>query len=247
MPSFRIRTDEDELMDDFSITDARLTDALDQLRNVNRWLGGYGTTMAVLAPWLRSRASRSQTIRILDLGTGIADFPEHIVRWAAIQSPPIALEIVAIDANPVTVDYARAALRNRLPEALQSQIKVEVADALDLPYGDDSFDLAMGSMFLHHFAEARAIVVVEEMSRVAGGQILINDLQRHRLAYYGIYALTRLFNASEMMQNDGPVSVLRGFQASELRTIGAKAGLKNVAVRWRYPFRWLMTTMREVS
>jgi hypothetical protein len=40
MPSFTIRTDEDEQMDDFSIDDERLTDALQQLRVVNQYLSG---------------------------------------------------------------------------------------------------------------------------------------------------------------------------------------------------------------
>ena len=229
-------------MDDFSITDRRLTTALEQLRVVNRFLGGYDTTMALLAPWLRAQ-SRDRPLRILDLGTGIADFPEYIVRWADRQSPPIDLEIVAIDANPVTVDYARQALAERLPPTLHAKIRVEVADALDLPYADNSFDVAMGAMFLHHFAEERAIAIVKSMQRVASSGILINDLHRHPLAYYGIYFLTRLFRASEMMQNDGPISVLRGFQAAELQTIGQKAGLSHFSVRWRWPFRWLLSSL----
>jgi 2-polyprenyl-3-methyl-5-hydroxy-6-metoxy-1,4-benzoquinol methylase len=245
--SFQTRTDEDELMDDFSITDIRLTSALEQLRVVNRWLGGYETTMAVLGPWLKARSvsqsADAPPIRILDLGTGIADFPEYIVQWAAQQSPPIALEIVAIDANPVTVDYANRALDQRLTPVLRQQIRVEVADALDLPYADQSFDIAMGAMFLHHFAQERAIVIVRSMQRVARGGILINDLHRHPLAYYSIYSLTRILRASVMMQNDGPISVLRGFRATELQTIADQAGLQNTRLSWRWPFRWLLSTL----
>jgi SAM-dependent methyltransferase len=245
MISFATRTDEDELMDDFSITDDRLTDALDQLRNVNRWLGGYGTTMVVLAPWLKTKAANdpNQPIRILDLGTGIADFPEYIIQWATAQTPPIDLEIVAIDANPVTVDYAQKSLANRLPTNLAAKIRVEVADALNLPYADREFDVAMGAMFLHHFAEPKAIAIVRDMQRVASGGILINDLHRHQLAYVGIYSLTRIFRASEMMQNDGPVSVLRGFRATELQSIGQAAGLPKFSLKWYWPFRWLLSTL----
>jgi SAM-dependent methyltransferase len=243
IPSFKIRTDTDELMDDFSITDERLTTALEQLRYVNRFLSGYSTSMAVLAPFLRSRAH--QTTRILDLGTGIADFPEYIVKWAAAQSPAIAVEIVAIDANPVTVDYARGALKQRLPEQLQSKIHVEVADALALPYADRSFDLVMGAMFLHHFAQDNAIAIIKSMQRVSRCGILINDLHRHPLAYLGIYALTHLLPASPMMRNDGPLSVLRGFKYSELKAIAQGAGLDPFSLHWRLPFRWLLTTVKS--
>jgi ubiquinone/menaquinone biosynthesis C-methylase UbiE len=248
MISFQTRTDEDELMDDFSIVDIRLTSALEQLRIVNRFLGGYDTTMAVLRPWLKQQATRvDRPLRILDLGTGIADFPEYIVQWAAQQSPPIALEIVAIDANPVTVDYARNALSTRLSPELAAKIRVEVADALDLPYRDHEFDVAMGAMFLHHFAEEGATAIVRSMQRVARSGILINDLHRHPLAYYGIYSLTRIFRASSMMQNDGPISVLRGFRSAELHTIAKAAGLPAFTVHWRWPFRWVLSTLSTTA
>jgi ubiquinone/menaquinone biosynthesis C-methylase UbiE len=244
MPSFQIRTDQDELMDDFSIQDERLTDALEQLRPINQLLGGYATTMEVLAPFLRSQAHTQQPIRILDLGTGIGDFPEYIVRWAAAQSPPINVEIVAIDANPVTVDYARQALQKRLPAELYHKIKVEVADALSLPYADDQFDIAIAAMFLHHFAHENAVQIVRSMQRISKHGILINDLHRHPFAYYGIYALTRLLPAVQMVRNDAPLSVLRGFKSSELKSIAESAGLINFSLKWRYAFRWVLNTIQ---
>lgn len=249
MPSFQVRTNQDELMDDFSITDDRLTSALEQLRWVNRFLGGYSAPLSILKPLLRASASStsSQPLRILDLGTGIADLPEVIVRWAHQQTPALAVEIVAVDANPVTVDYARQALNKRLSPPLASRITVEVADALALPYTTDSFDVVMASMFLHHFAEANAIVIVQAMQRIARNGIIINDLHRHPLAYYGIYSLTRLLPASPMVQNDGPLSVLRGFEASDLKTIARGAGLQSYTLRWCWAFRWLLSTVNLSS
>jgi SAM-dependent methyltransferase len=240
-PSFQVRADDDELMDDFSITDERLTEALEQLRWVNRLLGGYRTTMTVLAPFLRAR--RGQVTRILDVGTGIADFPEYIVRWAETQNLDLTLEITAVDANPATVAYAQQTLQKRLNERQRSQITLDVADALALPYPDDAFDIGMGAMFLHHFAQPKAIAIVKDLERVSRQGIIINDLHRHPLAYAGIYSLTRLLPAAPMVRNDGPLSVLRGFRADELRGIAQGAGLKDFSLRWYFPFRWLLTTV----
>ncbi|MEI6329816.1 MAG: methyltransferase domain-containing protein [Pseudanabaena sp. ELA645] len=241
MPTFQIRTNQDELMDDFSIQDERLTDALEQLRPINQLLGGYATTMEVIVPFLKSHAN--QKTRILDLGTGIADFPEYIVRWAAEQTPAIDVEVVAIDANPVTVEYARASLQKRLPPNLQSKITVEVADALALPYGENQFDLAIAAMFLHHFAHENAVKIVRSMEFVSKHGILINDLHRHPLAYYGIYVITRLLPAAPMVRNDAPLSVLRGFRFAELEDIATSSGLKNYALKWRYAFRWVLNSV----
>ncbi|BFM41213.1 methyltransferase domain-containing protein [Synechocystis sp. LKSZ1] len=242
-PSFQIRTDTDELMDDFSITDERLTEALEQLRWVNRLLGGYSTTMAILAPFLQSRAG--QVTRILDLGTGIADFPEYIVRWAEAQSVDIPIEITAVDANPATIDYAQQTLEKRLNDRQRAKISLEVADALALPYADHAFDIGMGAMFLHHFAQPKAIAIVKDLQRVSQHGIIINDLHRHPLAYAGIYSLTRLLPAAPMVRHDGPLSVLRGFRANDLTTIAEGAGLTDFSLRWYFPFRWLLSTVRR--
>ena len=244
MPSFSARTDEDEQMDDFSIDDERLTDALQQLRLINQYLSGYSTTMSFLKPYLRLRAKEMHLkTRILDVGTGIADFPEQIIRWADQHLRNHEIEIVAIDANPVTVAFAQKTLNERLPKRLSDRIQVETADALSLPYADDAFDLAIGAMFLHHFPHDAATKIVRSMQRVSHDGILINDLHRHPLAYYGIYTLTRVFPATPMVQNDGPISVLRGFRAPELVAIAQAASLPNVSIRWRFPFRWLLTTV----
>ncbi len=244
MPSFKTRTDEDEQMDDFSIDDERLTDALQQLRIVNQYLSGYSTTLSHLKPYLRSRSESHQKTRILDVGTGIADFPEKIVRWAAKHLPHHEIEIVAIDANPVTVAYAQKTLKERLPGELCDRIQVETADALALPYADQSFDISIAAMFLHHFAHDRATEIVKSMQRVSRDGILINDLHRHPLAYYGIYALTRLLPAAPMVQNDAPISVLRGFRSPELDAIAQAANLPNFSIQWRFPFRWILTTVQ---
>ena len=244
MPSFNARTDEDEQMDDFSIDDERLTDALQQLRLINQYLSGYSTTMSFLKPYLRSRAKdmHSKT-RILDVGTGIADFPEQIIQWADQHLRDHEIEIVAIDANPVTVAFAQKTLNERLPKRLSDHIQVETADALALPYEDNAFDLAIGAMFLHHFPHDAATKIVRSMQRVSRDGILINDLHRHPLAYYGIYTLTHVLPAAPMVRNDGPISVLRGFRAPELAAIAQAASLPNISIRWRFPFRWLLTTV----
>ena len=131
-----------------------------------------------------------------------------------------------------------------MPEDLQAKIKVEVADALALPYADQEFDVAIAAMFLHHFAHENAVQIVRSMQRISKHGILINDLHRHPFAYYGIYALTRLLPAVQMVRNDAPLSVLRGFKSSELKSIAESAGLINFSLKWRYAFRWVLNTIQ---
>lgn len=224
-------------MDDFSITDERLTRALRDIRWVNRWLGGYAATRAVLRPLMQSRAA----LRMLDLGTGVADVPEHLVRWAARCGT--RLEVVAIDANAATVDYARAALDRRLPEPLRAQIHVAVGDALDLPFDENAFDVVHAAMFMHHLPSAPAAELLREMNRMARVGLVVNDLHRHPLAYGSIKTLGFLLPTSAMFRHDAPLSVLRGFRRDELERLAHQAGLGDYRIRWHWAFRWTLSTV----
>ncbi len=227
------------MMDDFSITDERLTLALNQLRWVNLLLGGYSATMSVLAPFLYSRKHR--ITRILDLGTGVADYPEFLVRWADRRD--IDIEVVAVDANPATVAYANQELDLRLPYDLRRCIQVEVADVQHLPYSAGAFDVVLASMFLHHFRQDEAVATIKEMDRIGGGRLLINDLHRHPIAFYSFVALSALLPASSMFKHDGRVSVLRGFTRQELQQMAGEAGLAACEIKWRWAFRWTLSTL----
>ncbi|WP_456428884.1 methyltransferase domain-containing protein [Rhodocaloribacter sp.] len=239
MPSFVERLHAEELMDDLSITDDRLLRALDELRWVNRLLGGYATTMRVLAPYLEAR--RGRAVRLLDLGAGVGDYAEHIVRWADRRG--LDVSVTAVDANPVTVAHARRTLDRRLPPKLRARIHVAVEDALALPYADDAFDVVMAAMFMHHFRAEDAVSLVREMNRVARDGILVNDLHRHPLAYYGILVPARLLPVSPMFRHDAPVSVLRGFRRADLEAVARDAGLDAYRIRRHWAFRWSLSTL----
>jgi len=237
MPDFSERTQADEMMDDFAITDRRLTRALSDLRWVNRWFGGHRAADVTLRPLLR----RTKTLRILDVGSGGADYPEHIVRWADREG--YTVDVVAVDANPQTVSYAQTSLDHRMPPPLRDRVKVVCADALDLPYDDGAFDVATAALFLHHFHGKEAIALLREMDRVARHGVLVNDLHRHPMAYYGVRVLGAITRASVMFRHDGPLSVLRGFRRDELEQLAAEAGLRHARVHWHWAFRWVLTTI----
>lgn len=227
-------------MDDFTIIDERLEKALDNLRYVNRFLGGYAATMARLGAVLRSHPS-GRPLRVLDLATGVADFPDYLVRW--VERHGGRVEVVGLDANPVTVAYARKALDRDLPEALRRCVQVVTGDALALAYDAGAFDVCVTSLFMHHLQRDEAVTLLREMKRVARLGFVVNDLHRHPMAYYGIRTLAALLPVSPMFRNDGPISVLRGFSRADLSSIAEAAGLHRYDVRWHWAFRWTLSTL----
>jgi SAM-dependent methyltransferase len=231
MPSkFKNRSTAPELMDDFSIIGAELDQTLAELRHVNRYLGGLSSTLAALAPAVRKEPSR--TYRILDIGSGSADIPEGIVRWARKRGARV--EIVATDINPYTCAYARRCVAD-VPE-----IRVVAANVFELPFADGSFDYVHAAMFTHHFTQTECAEILQNMCRIATRGVIINDLHRHPLAYYSIQFLTRLLSKSRLVKHDAPLSVLRSFRRADIEELRRKTGL-DIRYRWRWAFRWLMT------
>lgn len=224
-------------MDDFSITDARLTRALHDLRRINRLLGGYAATDAVLDPLLRRR----DQLRVLDVGCGIGDYLVHLARRA--DRFGCRADLIGIDANPVTVGHARAHLDAHLSPSLRSRVRVEIADAQDLPHPDDAVDVVHAALFLHHFHGPDAVQLLAELQRVARRGLLINDLHRHPLAYVGIWMLSRLLRMAPMVQHDAPMSVRRGFRRDELRRLARDVPLPAASVHWHWAFRWILSTI----
>jgi len=239
LPDFSTRLEAEEWMDDFSISDVRLTRALRDLRLTNQLLGAYAATDAVLTPLFR----RHDRLKILDIGCGGGDYLAHMARRA--ERHDCRAELIGLDANPITVGHARAYLDAHLPASLRLQVRVEVGDALKLPIPDNSVDVVHAALFLHHFHGQDAVQLLREMQRGARRGLLVNDLHRHPLAYAGIWLLSRALRMAPMVQHDGPMSVQRGFSHEELKALTEEASLPPSTIRWHWAFRWTLSTIGE--
>lgn len=228
----------DEMMDDFSIVDERLYEALDNLRVVNRYLGGHLASILGLR-----RITRGETgpVRILDLGTGVGDYPEAFVRWG--ERTGCDVRVVAMDANEATCEYAARSLDERLPAASRSRIEVQCGDALHSGFDDGAFDVVHAALFMHHLDDDEATHLVREMGRLSTKSLLINDLHRHPISFHAVRLIARALPVSEMFSHDGPLSVLRGFRREDLRRYGDRADV-SLDVRWFPGFRWIATETR---
>lgn len=236
MPKLKKRIHNPELIDFPENLSAReMERMLSELRQVNRWLGGQ---TAVLGP-LRDavlqlfHSSDQGPIRIVDIGSGSADIPVAIARWARRQG--IAVRVLAVDLSEKTCLVARQ-LTASFPEITPIQ-----ADALNLPLAPKSCHIISFSAFLHHFKSEEVIRVLRVGAEAAKGPIIINDLHRSWFAYSGIRVLTRLFSQSSAIRHDGPLSVRKGFRRHELESLVRAAGLETPGARWRWAFRWVLT------
>ncbi len=77
-------------MDDFSIQDERIDKALNELKVINKYLGGISTTKSALKYFAESEYDK---LKILDVGSGSSD------NLLAAKSKYPNLQILSIDKN----------------------------------------------------------------------------------------------------------------------------------------------------
>ena len=221
------RSTEKELMDLPGNIPAILEDDLRNLRILNRYLGGYRCIRKGLEGMVRN--GQRTEISLLDVGTGSGDIPAAIVRWARARG--VGVRIVALEPDPVTVNVALRQTRN-LPE-----ISIVRGDASQPPFPPASFDYVLASQLLHHFPEDGIVSLLKTWSHLAREAIIVGDLVRHPVAYYGIQWLTRLCMRNPMTLIDAPLSVKRAFTVSEWRELFRQAAIGKFQIIPMFPYR----------
>jgi 2-polyprenyl-3-methyl-5-hydroxy-6-metoxy-1,4-benzoquinol methylase len=215
-----------ELLDAPQIDTAALSLNLRDIRRINALLGW--TTFATRFVAAQVRAKHLSSFSLLDVASGSADIPLAIARWA--QRAGISAQIVASDLNPDIVAIAQKQ-GTGMPG-----FRAEVHDALALPYAPGTFDIALCTLALHHFAPEFATNILRQMARVAR-HVIVFDVARSWPAYLGAVALTRMARMHPMTRHDAPASVRRAYTAPELRSIAHNAGLRDARVWASFPFR----------
>jgi len=224
-----------EMMDADGADPAMLRQSLEFIERVNRWLGYTAATIRHLDrlthPWPAGRR-----LAVLDIATGTADMPRAIGAWAARKKLDVA--ITAIDRHEQTLAVARQKTRD-------PRIRLLQADALRMPFNDNSFDIVTCSMFLHHLDGSDAVKVIRSADRLARHGVIIADLLRGRRALAWISLFTLFSNA--MVKHDARVSVRQAFTVDELCSAAAEAGAIYLKPRVHFGHRVVLSGIKPQS
>ncbi len=205
---------------DAPLSSSDLEESLGDISRLNRYFGGSWVTRSHLVRLLGER--RGGPVTVLDVGSGGADIPVRLVRWARRRG--IALRVIAVDRERRILDVARQRA------AAYPEISFIHADGLRLPVRGGGVDAAISSLTLHHLEPDAAPSLLAEMARVSRRGFVVNDLMRGRVAYVLVWLATRLFAWNRMSRHDGPLSVLRAYTAREIGALAERAGVAPVRI-----------------
>lgn len=226
-----------ELIDRRDAAPERISESLEDLAWLNRYLGGTATVLHQLDRLLDGEGARS--LRVLDVGAGGGDILLAIDGWLRRRGG--RLDGVALDAGTVAVRHAGAFFA---ASGAEGRARVVRGDALALPFGDRSFDVAYSSTFLHHLDVAGAVAVLREMVRVSTVGIVVTDLRRSLLGYLAARTLAEtVWRRHPYSRHDGPASMRASFTMSEAGGLAERAGLTS-RIEPQPFFRWALCWRR---
>lgn len=231
---FKYRSNEKEMLDETNIQKDLLFKNLRELDILNRNTGGHAISLEGIKQLI---THRTKLYRIADLGCGSGDSLRAMADWARKNN--FNVQLIGVDMNAEVIGYFKNHCRN-YPE-----ISGIIADYHEFLERNSSVDIVHCSLFCHHLNNEELIQLFSYFSKKVTTGFVINDLHRNWLAYYSAWFFTRLLNGTALAKNDGPVSVLRAFKASELRHLLETANIRDYKIQKKRLFRFLVVGKTE--
>ncbi len=227
------RTDEREIMDDFTLEGDDLRVNLDILASINKWLGGNQITLNGIKN-LVSDYPKNHKFVIADLGCGNGDMLRKVSKLG--DKLGLQFELIGIDANLDTVNYAK-----ELSLGFKNISYIQM-NIFSREFDEITYDIALSTLFLHHLNDEEIIVKLNQLNKRARIAIIVNDLHRSKLAYF-LFNIISFFINNKIVRNDGLVSIRRGFKKHELMHFANQLHVNStIGWRWAFRYQWIMKT-----
>ena len=223
------RTDLEESMDDFSMDNDSLVTALDDISRINQLLGGNSVTLNSVKKLLKN-VPKSQEITIIDFGCGSGDMLRMLSEYG--KKHHLKFNLIGIDANEATIRHAEKC------SVEFDNITYLAEDIFHYDFSKYKIDIALITLTLHHFKDDEILKIMRVILDLVSKGIVVNDLQRSKLAYRLFQMIIFIFRLKKMTAEDGLISILRGFKKADLENYSKELDLKKYSIKWKWAFRY---------
>jgi 2-polyprenyl-3-methyl-5-hydroxy-6-metoxy-1,4-benzoquinol methylase len=225
----KYRSQEPEIMDNFSLEGEELRAALDQIARINQFLGGNTVILHALKQLLK-KTDRNGPIRIVDIGCGNGDMLRMLATYG--QKNNLNFQLIGIDANDFTINYAKT------QSVTYPNIEYVCVDIFSDDFTSLTYDIALCTLTLHHFTNEEILNIITTFNNNATIGVVVNDLHRSKIAYGLFEIICTVFKLNRMSRQDGLVSILRGFKKKDLEDFSREVQLQNYTINWKWAFRY---------
>ncbi|EKD82064.1 MAG: methyltransferase type 12 [uncultured bacterium] len=217
------RSADKEFMDDPAFQGKDLTDSFRFIKLINQLGGGRMAVINCMKKALRS-VPHQQPISVLDVGCGIGDMGNAIIRWGKGCGRQI---------NYIGLEKSEFILREAEKQPHDENITFIHGDLFsnDLP----EVDLTIISMVLHHLDDLEVVAAIRHLTGNSRIALLINELERSIYPFL-LCQLLALAMPSHSSRYDALLSIRKGFTTKEMLNLIAGAGLSGSVRRglgWR--------------
>lgn len=233
--SSKYRSKQVEILDNLELKGSEMEAMLVDLKTVNKLLGGHKVTLSGIETLLQS-IPKDKLVTIVDIGCGDGDMLRKIADFS--KKKKYSLSLIGIDANPHILKKAKDRSK-AYPE-----ITFKHHNILD-EHAVSHFDIALCTLFLHHFTQEEGQLILEKLCQDAKVGVVVNDLQRNRLAFWLFRVFSSIFIKTAIAKHDGLVSIARAFKRNELEIIAASCRSVQYTLKKKWAFRWQLVVKKN--
>lgn len=227
--STKHRSTQDEILDSFELNGPEMEVMLNDLKTVNKILGGQEVTLDGISVLLEG-FSKKEVITIVDVGCGDGEMLRNIAEFG--KKYHYNFNLVGIDGNEHIIKIAEA------KSTAYSNISFQVKDIFSEDPIFAEYEIALCTLFLHHFKNEAIIAILKKLTEQAKVGVVVNDLHRSRAAFWLFKGFSSIFIKSKIAKHDGLVSVARGFKRADLKTLAHQIKGTTSLIQWKWAFRW---------